>query len=82
MNSLVIFDLDGVLLDSREVHYHALNNALAFFGEDYLISREEHLSVYDGLPTTKKLDTLSEVKGLPPNLHNAVWQKKQEETIK
>jgi HAD superfamily hydrolase (TIGR01509 family) len=81
MNSLVIFDLDGVLLDSREVHYHALNNALAFFGEEYLISREEHLSVYDGLPTTKKLDTLSEAKGLPSNLHNAVWQKKQEETL-
>ena len=81
MNNLVIFDLDGVLLDSREVHYEALNNALAFFGDQYIISREEHLSVYDGLPTTKKLNTLSEFKGLPTNLHNAVWKKKQEETL-
>jgi len=81
MNNLVIFDLDGVLLDSREVHYEALNNALEFFGKQYIISREEHLSIYDGLPTTKKLNTLSENKNLPTNLHNEVWKKKQEETL-
>ena len=29
MNKLVIFDLDGVLIDSRDMHYDALNRALA-----------------------------------------------------
>ena len=27
-NKLIIFDLDGVLLDSRDIHYYALNSAL------------------------------------------------------
>ena len=61
MNKLVIFDLDGVILDSRELHYNALNSALAKVGKQYVISREEHLSVYDGLNTTKKLKMLSEI---------------------
>lgn len=81
MNNLVIFDLDGVLIDSREVHYDALNNALKTFDIKYVISREEHLSLYDGLPTTIKLNTLSKEKNLPTNLHNDVWKKKQEETL-
>lgn len=44
MNKLVIFDLDGVIIDSRELHYDALNEALSKVGEQYIISREEHLS--------------------------------------
>ena len=38
---LVIFDLDGVLVDAKELHYHALNLAL---GEKYQIGWNEHLS--------------------------------------
>ena len=60
-----VFDLDGVLLDSRDLHFDALNEALRKVGEQYVISREEHLSKYDGLNTTKKLKMLTEDKGLP-----------------
>ena len=81
MNKLVIFDLDGVLLDSRELHYEALNEALKQIDDKFVISREEHLSVYDGLSTTKKLKMLSESKGLPYETHNTVWKDKQESTI-
>ena len=35
MSKLVIFDLDGVLIDSRELHYDALNDALRKVGEEY-----------------------------------------------
>tara|TARA_A100001515_G_C4478185_1_gene179146 strand:- start:296 stop:451 length:156 start_codon:yes stop_codon:yes gene_type:complete len=38
VTKLVIFDLDGVLIDSKDHHYEALNQAL---GEEYAISREE-----------------------------------------
>jgi HAD superfamily hydrolase (TIGR01509 family) len=82
MNKLVIFDLDGVLIDSREQHYEALNRALKNVSHDYLISREEHLSVYDGLPTSKKLAMLTEKKGLPVDKHQQIWEDKQKETLK
>ena len=66
MIKLVIFDLDGVLIDSKEYHYEALNLAL---GDQYKISQEEHIRDYDGLPTSEKLRILSEKKVyLPTNL--------------
>ena len=46
---LIVFDLDGVLVDAREIHYKALNEALLSIDEKYVIGREEHLSTYDGL---------------------------------
>ena len=77
----IIFDLDGVLVDARELHYHALNLALSEIGQEYKIEREEHLSSYDGLPTSKKLEMLTVSKGLPSDLHDKVWLLKQEKTI-
>jgi len=80
-NKLVIFDLDGVLINSRELHYEALNNALMKIGSEYVISREEHLSTYDGLNTTKKLEMLSEKKGLDRKYFDQVWKDKQNATF-
>ena len=77
MNKLVIFDLDGVLIESRELHYHSLNDALRSIDTKYVISRDEHLSIYDGMNTTRKLKLLSESKGLPAEYHDMVWQRKQ-----
>ena len=79
MTKLVIFDLDGVLIDSKDYHYDALNQAL---GSEYTISREEHVSIYDGLPTRKKLEILTKKKGLPINLYDKIWNKKQEISLK
>ena len=81
MIKLIIFDLDGVLVESRELHYIALNKALTEFGEQYVISREEHLCKYDALTTTMKLDRLSNEKGLPKEYHHKVWQLKQKKTL-
>ena len=53
MIKAIIFDMDGVLIDAKEWHYEALNNALQLFG--YKISREDHLATFDGLPTREKL---------------------------
>lgn len=82
MIKLVIFDLDGVLIDSRDLHFYSLNNALESVGEQYVINRKEHLSTYDGLSTSKKLSMLSKSKGLPESLHSEIWKRKQEETLK
>lgn len=78
MVKAVIFDLDGVLVDATEWHYEALNRALALFG--YTITRQEHLSTYNGLPTRKKLEMLSREKSLPAALHDFLNRIKQEYT--
>jgi len=81
MNKLVIFDLDGVIIDSREQHFDALNAALRKVGEQYVITKEEHLATYDGLNTTRKLQLLSETKGLPTDKFNQIWEDKQKATF-
>jgi len=63
----VVFDMDGVLIDAKEWHYEALNRALNLFG--YMISRMDHLTTFDGLPTKKKLEMLTLDRGLPRGLH-------------
>jgi HAD superfamily hydrolase (TIGR01509 family) len=78
MINLIVFDLDGVLVDAKTIHYDALNSAL---GEKYEISWNEHLSTYDGLKTTQKLEMLSQNKGLPKELHSKIWKDKQEYTL-
>lgn len=75
----VLFDMDGVLIEARDWHYDALNRALALFG--YEITRAEHLSSYDGLPTSKKLEKLSLEKNLPIGLHSFINEMKQQYTV-
>lgn len=75
----VLFDLDGVLVDAREWHYQALNQALRLFG--FEVDRYDHLVTYDGLPTRKKLEMLSIEKDLPRSLHAFINQLKQENTF-
>jgi HAD superfamily hydrolase (TIGR01509 family) len=54
VNRLVIFDLDGVLFESRGMHYEALNRALEAYGHKP-IELDEHWAMYNGLPTRTKL---------------------------
>jgi HAD superfamily hydrolase (TIGR01509 family) len=82
MNKLIIFDLDGVLIESRELHYEALNAALHKVSPRLVISKEEHLSTYDGLNTTRKLELLAQRKGLDPKLFDQIWFDKQSATFK
>lgn len=78
---LLLFDLDGTLVDSRPLHYMALNRALARVDPKYVIAPEVHLAKYDARPTAEKLRMLTEEKGLPVDKHREVWESKQEETI-
>tara|TARA_R110000744_G_scaffold294066_1_gene404342 strand:- start:657 stop:2033 length:1377 start_codon:yes stop_codon:yes gene_type:complete len=75
---LIIFDLDGVLVEAKNIHFDALNVAL---GSKYEISWKEHLSMYDGLKTNQKLDMLTDQKGLPIELHKEIWENKQKLTL-
>jgi beta-phosphoglucomutase-like phosphatase (HAD superfamily) len=79
MIKAVIFDMDGVLIDAKEWHYEALNQALRLFGHE--ISRFEHVTAYDGLPTRKKLEMLTRQRGLPASLHGFINEMKQAYTM-
>ena len=80
MIKLIIFDLDGVLYDSKEYHFEALNNALGEVDQKYVISLKDHLNRFDGLPTSRKLEILSAEKGLPNSEHKNIWNRKQQIT--
>ena len=75
MIKAVIFDLDGVLIEAKDWHYEALNRALRLFGLE--ISRYEHLTTFDGLPTKRKLQMLSAQGNLPAELHEFLNDMKQ-----
>jgi beta-phosphoglucomutase-like phosphatase (HAD superfamily) len=77
MIKLIVFDLDGVLIEAKQFHYEALNDALNLHVPNCNISWNEHLSKYDGLKTKQKLEMLSQEKGLDRDLHNIVWDEKQ-----
>ena len=81
MVKLIIFDLDGVLYDSKEIHFESLNNAIKQFDSKYTITKKEHLNKYDGLPTNQKLELLSKDKNLPKELHKKIWEAKQNYTL-
>jgi len=77
MVKLIIFDLDGVLVEAKTIHFEALNKALV----QYSITWEEHLSTYDGLKTNQKLEMLHQSKGLPREYFNQIWEDKQKYTL-
>lgn len=80
MKTVLLFDLDGVLVDSRELHFTALNLALSEVGDEYVISQEEQAKFYEGLTTKEKLKILTTFKDLNPELYEAIWKSKQEHT--
>ncbi len=78
--SAVIFDMDGVLIDARDWHYRALNDALEIF--DASIDSHEHETRFDGLPTRVKLQMLTDEGKLPAHLHELIDEVKQERTLR
>ena len=82
MIKAIIFDLDGVLIDSKDIHFRALNEALIKVDKKYEITYEEHLSRYDGLSTAKKLSFLEKDKNFPSSEISYVNIEKQKITKK
>jgi HAD superfamily hydrolase (TIGR01509 family) len=64
MIKAIIFDLDGVLVDTKNIHFEALNLALKKFGHNK-ITFEDHIKIFDGLPTNEKLKILNLKDKLP-----------------
>jgi beta-phosphoglucomutase len=72
--------MDGTLVEAKDWHFHALNDALRIFGQD--ITREEHEAEFNGLPTRIKLAKLTEQGRIPAHLHSLILEIKQERTLR
>lgn len=81
MIKLIIFDLDGVLVSTKDIHYIALNKALTILDKKYEITLSEHYEKYDGLPTKRKLEMLTEDKKLPIDFYEQINRDKQKYTF-
>lgn len=77
MAKAIIFDLDGVLVDSKEIHFNSLNLALSNVGREFVISKSEQDNIFEGLTTKSKLTILSQLKNLDASLHGQIWKDKQ-----
>jgi beta-phosphoglucomutase-like phosphatase (HAD superfamily)/choline kinase len=76
-NRLFIFDLDGVLVDSKQIHFDSLNKALASIGDKYIISEQDQKDIFEGLTTNQKLSILTKTRGLPEFNYDLIWKSKQ-----
>ncbi|MDC0940369.1 HAD-IA family hydrolase [Candidatus Pelagibacter sp.] len=83
MNSIkgLIFDLDGVLVDTKDVHFESLNLALKNNGFKE-ISYKDHLNIYDGLPTAQKLNLLYKKGLIKINKFKSISDLKKSHTAK
>ena len=77
MIKLIIFDLDGVLVNTKNIHFEALNQSLEKIHQKYAISYKDHLKFYDGLSTYQKLNLITKKKNLPKKYHEKIWQNKK-----
>jgi HAD superfamily hydrolase (TIGR01509 family) len=80
MIKLVIFDMDGVLVDACEWHRIALNESLKEVC-NYEITLEQHYNEFNGLPTKVKLRKLSERGILSEDKIDIVENIKQDKTL-
>ena len=75
---LIVFDLDGVLLDFCEVHYETLNDAIeSVVGAEFRISRLDHEQIYNGRSTRAKLRILCDRTSLSDIHIDAIFAQKQ-----
>ena len=81
MIKTIIFDLDGVLVETKIIHFEALNMALKRFKYKE-ISLDDHNKVFDGLPTKEKLIILNKKNELPIESFSKINNYKQKITSK
>ena len=77
----LIFDLDGVLVDTKDLHFIALNKALKKSNAKNIISYNDHVNIYDGLPTGEKIRILNQKKIIGKKMNKVVMMNKQKFTL-
>ena len=80
MIKLILFDLDGVLVDACDWHYEALNMSLQK-NAGIKISRTDHENKFNGSPTSVKLKILLSEGLVSRDTLESIWEDKQKFTI-
>ena len=79
MIKAILFDLDGVLVDACDWHYYALNMSLEN-NCGIKISRNDHETTFNGIPTLKKLEILEKTGLIHKSDFTKIWEDKQKYT--
>lgn len=75
----VLFDLDGILVDYADSHFHAFNRALREVNAKPVCPDER--DTYEGLSTRQKLASMVEAQRLDEGLQQQVYDLKQRYTV-
>lgn len=78
----ILFDLDGVLVNTRLLHYETFRDAVCSVIPSFTLSWSEHESKFDGLSTKRKLQKLQEEGVITEVQSERIFQTKQELTLK
>ena len=81
MAKVIIFDLDGVLVDTKLIHFEALNESLKKNNFDK-ITYDDHIKIFDGLPTVEKLKILISKKKISKKFVQIIKKEKAKITSK
>jgi HAD superfamily hydrolase (TIGR01509 family) len=76
----IIFDLDGVLIDARTLHFEAFRQAFEKICPPHTLSWKKHEELYDGLSTRQKLQKMINMNILSEELSIKVSSEKQKQT--
>lgn len=79
MIRLLIFDLDGVLIDTPDMHYETFSKAYQLH-TDIFISKKEHDIEFNGRSTRAKLELLKQRDNLTSEVCDRIWDTKQKLT--
>ena len=73
----IIFDLDGVLVDARTLHYEAFRQAFELLCPPQTLSWKQHEELYDGLSTRQKLQKMIDMNILSKETASRISSEKQ-----
>lgn len=76
VETCLLFDLDGTLVDTPDLHFHAFNKALMEVVK-FQLSMGEHIQYFDGLSTRQKLCSLVKSGRLKPDATTLIYDLKQ-----
>lgn len=76
----IIFDLDGVLVDARTLHFEAFKQAFESLCQPHTLSWRQHEELYDGLSTRQKLQKMIDTNMISKETAISVSSEKQKIT--